>query len=70
MRALSHISLMLLIPSSFAQRQKKVGCDDGLIRGVNLGGWLLLEPWITPIFFEDVNVGDLEVVREQELLSS
>ena len=36
-----------------------IGCGDGLIRGVNLGGWLLLEPWITPVFFEDVNVGDL-----------
>ena len=36
------------------------GCGDGLIRGVNLGGWLLLEPWITPVFFEAVNVGDLQ----------
>merc|ERR1712218_257329 len=36
------------------------GCDDGIIRGVNLGGWLLLEPWITPIFFEAVNVGELQ----------
>ena len=24
------------------------------MRGVNLGGWLVLEPWITPIFFEEV----------------
>ena len=36
------------------------GCGDGVIRGVNLGGWLLLEPWITPVFFEAVNVGDLQ----------
>ena len=36
------------------------GCDDSIIRGVNLGGWLLLEPWITPVFFEAVNVGDLQ----------
>ena len=36
---------------------KKVrGCSDGKIRGVNLGGWLLLEPWITPSIFEEVNV--------------
>lgn len=35
------------------------GCGDGVVRGVNLGGWLLLEPWITPVFFEEVNVGDL-----------
>ena len=31
------------------------GCQDGLIRGANLGGWLLLEPWITPSLFEEVN---------------
>ena len=37
-----------------------VGCDDNIIRGVNLGGWLLLEPWITPVFFEAVNVGSLQ----------
>ena len=30
------------------------GCGDGLVRGVNLGGWLVLEPWITPVFFEEV----------------
>lgn len=23
------------------------------VRGVNLGGWLVLEPWITPSIFED-----------------
>ncbi len=33
------------------------GCGDGKIRGVNLGGWLVLEPWITPSIFEEVNVG-------------
>ena len=25
------------------------------IRGVNLGGWLVLEPWITPKIFENAN---------------
>jgi len=38
----------------------KVRRDDGLkfdfggtkVRGVNLGGWLVLEPWITPSIFE------------------
>jgi len=35
-------------------------CSDGKILGVNLGGWLLLEPWITPVLFEEVNVGPLE----------
>ena len=25
-----------------------------------IGGWLLMEPWITPTIFEEVNIGDLE----------
>jgi hypothetical protein len=36
-----------------------LGCEDGKIRGVNLGGWLVMEPWITPKIFEAVSVGDL-----------
>merc|ERR1712227_917527 len=59
---------MLLTISSFlclsalclAGDPRPAGCDDGIIRGVNLGGWLLLEPWITPVFFEELNVGDLQ----------
>ena len=31
-------------------------CGDGIIRGVNLGGLFMLEPWITPILFEEVNL--------------
>ena len=33
------------------------GCGDGLVRGVNLGGWLVLEPWITPKLFQQVGGG-------------
>ena len=33
-------------------------CNDGKIRGVNTGGWLLLEPWITPRFFESLDATD------------
>ncbi|KAK2461435.1 hypothetical protein APHAL10511_005898 [Amanita phalloides] len=32
------------------------------IRGVNLGGWLVLEPWITPSIFD--NTGDSRIVDE------
>lgn len=32
------------------------------VRGVNLGGWLVLEPWITPSLFD--NTGDDRVVDE------
>lgn len=35
------------------------------IRGVNLGGWLLLEPWITPSLFEQFNKNSTtEIVDE------
>jgi len=32
------------------------------VRGVNLGGWLVLEPWITPSLFD--NTGDSRIVDE------
>ncbi|KAJ3564548.1 hypothetical protein NP233_g8228 [Leucocoprinus birnbaumii] len=32
------------------------------VRGVNLGGWLVLEPWITPSIFDDT--GDSRVIDE------
>ena len=28
-------------------------CPDGKIRGVNLGGWLVLEEWMLPQLFEE-----------------
>jgi len=31
---------------------------NGLIRGVNLGGWLVLEPWITPSLFDQFPASD------------
>ena len=43
--------------TSRTKNRKK--CQDK-IRGVNLGGWLVLEPWITPTIFEEVNVGRLK----------
>ena len=43
--------------TSRTKNRKK--CQDK-IRGVNLGGWLVLEPWITPTIFEEVNVGGLK----------
>jgi len=36
------------------------GCDK--VRGVNLGGWLVLEPWITPSLFDDT--GDDRIIDE------
>ena len=45
------LSLLLLSPATSG-----LDCQDGKIRGVNAGGWLLLEPWITPKLFEEVLV--------------
>ena len=46
--------------SSLEITKRSRNCGDEIIRGVNLGGWLLWEPWIVPTIFEEVNVGDLE----------
>ena len=32
------------------------------VRGVNIGGWLVLEPWITPSLFD--NTGDARIIDE------
>ena len=39
-------------------------CSDGKIRGANLGGWLLLEPWITPEIFREANGEEEYIVDE------
>ncbi|KAF8825147.1 hypothetical protein HHX47_DHR7000093 [Lentinula edodes] len=39
--------------------------SEGPVRGVNLGGWFVLEPWITPSIFEATN--DETVVDEYTL---
>jgi len=51
--------LMLCCTSSFSTAKPfNSSCGDGIIRGVNLGGWLNMEPWITPSIFQEVNVGE------------
>lgn len=34
---------------------------DGKVRGVNLGGWLVVEGWIKPSLFDDIPNGDMLV---------
>jgi len=38
--------------SKFDKRDLRFNFGGQKIRGVNLGGWLVLEPWITPSVFE------------------
>ncbi|KAF8625182.1 hypothetical protein AX15_005491, partial [Amanita polypyramis BW_CC] len=49
-----------LLPSVFGQSGFPYGSQK--VRGVNLGGWLVLEPWITPSIFD--NTGDTRIVDE------
>ena len=50
-----HKLTLLPILSLLLSPANSLDCQDGKIRGVNAGGWLLLEPWITPKLFEEVN---------------
>lgn len=51
--------------SGFNKRDPKFGFGQEKVRGVNLGGWFVLEPWITPSIFEngpaDAVDGEVEV---------
>ncbi|KAJ7109901.1 glycoside hydrolase family 5 protein [Mycena epipterygia] len=52
---LSFLSSALAVTPGFPYGSEKV-------RGVNLGGWLVLEPWITPSLFD--NTGNANIVDE------
>lgn len=39
----------------YRTRSRVAGSSGQNIRGVNLGGWLVMEPWITPSIFEKIN---------------
>ncbi|KAL0431878.1 UNVERIFIED_CONTAM: hypothetical protein Sradi_0813800 [Sesamum radiatum] len=52
-----------------------VGCSveglhgDARVRGVNLGGWLVIEGWIKPSLFDDIPNGDMLDGTEVQLKS-
>ena len=54
------MSLAIILWCSSIQTAKCHKCGDDIIRGVNLGGWFLWEPWIVPSIFEEVNVGEFK----------
>ncbi len=41
--------------SNIVQRSVNFNFASDTVRGVNIGGWLLLEPWITPSIFQRLN---------------
>jgi len=55
--------------ASPVRRQQSLKFDlwNEKVRGVNLGGWLLLEPWITPSIFNPLpaNVVDEYTLTQQ-----
>merc|ERR1711892_1161112 len=57
MHSISLMFIFFLFLSAEATNQTGA-CNDGKIRGVNAGGWLLLEPWVTPKFFESLDAND------------
>ncbi|KAI0253216.1 exo-1-3-beta-glucanase [Lactifluus subvellereus] len=65
---LTFVSLLSTLPLVISHRrwssQRLVTRDYGsqTVRGVNLGGWLVLEPWITPSLFD--NTGNPKIVDE------
>ncbi|KAF2260239.1 exo-1,3-beta-glucanase [Lojkania enalia] len=60
---------VLVVGTAFAAPTEKRGVAFGWgtekIRGVNIGGWLVLEPWITPSVFD--NTGRADIVDEYTL---
>ncbi|THH17376.1 hypothetical protein EW146_g3420 [Bondarzewia mesenterica] len=64
--ALATLSTVLLTPAqaapSKADFSPSFAYGSQKVRGVNLGGWLVLEPWITPSLFDGTN--DDRVVDE------
>ncbi|KAI7151717.1 hypothetical protein KC316_g14929, partial [Hortaea werneckii] len=47
-----HLGHALLLASALGRGAQAV------VRGVNLGGWLVTEPWMTPSLFEDTDTED------------
>lgn len=50
--------------------QSRATDNAGQIRGVNLGGWLVLEPWITPSLFEGAGDGAVDEYTLTQILGS
>ncbi|KAL3461503.1 glycoside hydrolase superfamily [Aspergillus heterothallicus] len=48
--------------------QSRQLASDGPVRGVNLGGWLVLEPWITPSLFDEAGEGAVDEYTLTEIL--
>ncbi|KAG7091441.1 hypothetical protein E1B28_010477 [Marasmius oreades] len=61
-RTLTAALLSLSLASSTLAINPGFPYGDQKVRGVNLGGWLVLEPWITPSLFD--NTGNDQIIDE------
>ncbi|KAL4810746.1 glycoside hydrolase superfamily [Aspergillus unguis] len=68
--ALLAFSLSAIGTSTALSLQTRASANAGLIRGVNLGGWLVLEPWITPHLFDDAGDGAVDEYTFGEVLGA
>ncbi|KAF4633217.1 hypothetical protein G7Y89_g4895 [Cudoniella acicularis] len=50
--AIAALCLSILEAKPLQRRQLAFDYNDNKVRGVNLGGWFVLEPWITPSLFQ------------------
>ncbi|KAL3447953.1 glycoside hydrolase superfamily [Aspergillus insuetus] len=68
-RAILALSLLSIGTSAGRVRlQSQQVANDGLVRGVNLGGWFVLEPWITPSLFDQAGDGAVDEYTLTEIL--
>ena len=49
-----------MLSSDFESRAADFDYNGDKVRGVNLGGWLVIEPWITPSLFDEVGDGAVD----------
>jgi glucan 1,3-beta-glucosidase len=51
-----HKNILFLLSSVLAALASNIEADSKAMVGTNLGGWLVLEPWITPtLFYRSLN---------------
>jgi len=55
--ALLAAGLATTLPTNepLSKRSAAFAFGDTKVRGLNIGGWLVLEPWITPSIFQNVD---------------
>ncbi|KAL4952454.1 glycoside hydrolase superfamily [Aspergillus filifer] len=64
------LSLWVFGASAAGLRLQSRAATNTLVRGVNLGGWLVLEPWITPSLFDEAGGGAVDEYTLTQILGA